>query len=179
MSEPDGGVELAPLRDEDSEALFEWINDRDLVELSSPFEPVARADHDRWFESIRDRDDVEIFAIRLRGGDRLIGSCQLNRIDRRNRACELQIRIGEADARGRGHGGEAVRLLLAHAFGPLGMDRVGLHVLATNETAIRVYEKAGFEREGVLRRAALIDGERVDLVVMGILREEFEGGGGV
>ncbi len=179
MSSPGGGVELAPLRDEDSDALFAWINDRELVQLSSPFAPIARADHDRWFESIRDRDDVQIFAIRLGDGDRLIGSCQLNRIDRRNRSCELQIRIGEADARGSGHGTEAVRLLLAHAFGPLGMDRVGLHVLAKNEAAIRAYEKVGFEREGVLRSAALIDGERVDLVVMGILREEFEGGGGV
>ncbi len=179
MSGPGGGVELAPLREQDSDALFAWINDRELVQLSSPFEPVDRADHDRWFGSIRDRDDVEIFAIRLSDGDRLIGSCQLNRIDRRNRTCELQIRIGDPDARGHGHGTEAVRLLLRHAFGPLGMDRVGLHALATNEAAIRAYEKVGFEREGVLRGGALIDGERVDLVLMGILRDEFEGGGGV
>ncbi|MGH2922438.1 MAG: GNAT family N-acetyltransferase [Solirubrobacterales bacterium] len=177
MSEP-AGVELTPLRDEDSDALFDWINDRELVQRSAPFEPVARADHDRWFGSIRERDDVEIFAIRFRDG-RLVGSCQLNRIDRRNRACELQIRIGEAGAQGRGHGTEALRLLLAHAFGPLGMERVGLEVFATNEAAIRAYEKVGFRREGVLRSAALIDGDRVDLIAMGVLRTEFEGGGGV
>jgi RimJ/RimL family protein N-acetyltransferase len=171
-------VELTPLREEDSDLLFEWINDQDLVELSSPFAPVSRNDHDAWFRSIRDREDVEIFAIRLRDGDRLIGSCQLNRIDRRNRACELQIRIGDADAQGRGYGTEALRQLLAHAFGPLGMERVGLHVLDGNEAALRAYEKVGFSREGVLRGAALIGGDRRDLVLMGILRSEFEGGGG-
>jgi RimJ/RimL family protein N-acetyltransferase len=165
-------VELAPLRDEDSDLLFEWINDRDLVLLSSPFEPVARADHDGWFRAIRERDDVEIFGIRLRDGDRLIGSCQLNAIDRRNRTCELQIRIGEGDARGRGHGTEALRLLLDHAFGPLGMERVGLEVFAANGAAIAAYERVGFKREGLLRSAALIDGERVDVVVMGVLPDE-------
>jgi RimJ/RimL family protein N-acetyltransferase len=171
-------VELTPLRDEDSDLLFAWINDRELVELSAPFEPVAREDHDAWFQSIRDRDDVEIFAIRLRDDDRLIGSCQLNRIDRRNLTCELQIRIGDLDAHGRGYGTEALRQLLGHAFGPLAMERVGLHVLDDNDAAIRAYEKVGFSREGVMRSGALIGGERRDLVVMGVLRREFEETGG-
>lgn len=178
MSGREARVVLAPLREEDSDLLFEWINDRDLVLLSSPFEPVERPDHDRWFRSVRERDDIEIFGIRLREEDRLIGSCQLNRIDRRNFTCELQIRIGEAEARGRGYGTEAVRLLLAHAFGRLGMARVGLHVFEGNAAAIRAYEKVGFKREGVLRGAALIDGNRIDVLVMSALREEIEGDGG-
>lgn len=40
MSEP---VVLTELRDDDSEVLFRWINDRELVLLSGAFEPVARA----------------------------------------------------------------------------------------------------------------------------------------
>ena len=47
-----------------------------------------------------------------------------------------------------------------------------LHVFAGNERAIRAYEKAGLRREGVLRSAAYIDGQRCDVIVMGILREE-------
>ena len=46
-------VRLAPLRDEDSDRLFAWINDRDLVVLSAPFRPIERAEHDAWFASIR------------------------------------------------------------------------------------------------------------------------------
>lgn len=139
---------LTPLRDEDSPTLFAWINDRELVELSATFRPVTVGEHARWFAAIRRRDDVEIFGIRQVTDGRLVGSCQLNDIDRGAGTAQLQIRIGERDAWGRGYGTEAVRLLVRHAFEELDLNRVDLHVFATNERAIRAYEKAGFVREG-------------------------------
>jgi RimJ/RimL family protein N-acetyltransferase len=48
-----------------------------------------------------------------------------------------------------------------------------LHVFKTNIRAIRSYEKIGFVKEGLLRKAAHIDGKYLDIVVMGILREEY------
>jgi len=89
---------------------------------------------------------------------------------------ELQIRIGDAADRGRGVGSEAVGLLLRFAFDDLNLQRVQLHVFADNAAAIRVYEKAGFVREGVLRQAAHIGGKYVDVVLMGILREDYARG---
>ena len=94
---------------------------------------------------------------------RLIGSCQLHGIHPVHRSAELQIRIGEAGERGRGHGTEAVTLLVDFAFRDLNLRRVALHVLATNERALKMYERIGFVREGVLREAAHVDGEYVDV----------------
>jgi RimJ/RimL family protein N-acetyltransferase len=139
-------IELTPLRDDDSDALFRWINDRETVELSAVFRPVARDAHDAWFADVRDRPDVEIYAIRADG--RLVGSCQLLAIDRADGSAELQIRIGEADARGLGIGTSAVRLLLTRAFDGLGLERVRLHVFETNEWAIATYAKCGFVETG-------------------------------
>jgi RimJ/RimL family protein N-acetyltransferase len=170
------GVELAPLRAADSELLFEWINDRELVVLNAPFRPVSRAEHDAWFEDIRSRDDVGIFGIRLPDDDRLVGSCQLHSIHPVNRSAELQIRIGACDAQDRGVGTAAVRLLLRHAFEKLDLHRVHLHVFATNERARHVYERAGFRVEGVLREAVCIEGAWVDVVLMAVLAHEFEPG---
>jgi RimJ/RimL family protein N-acetyltransferase len=171
-------VALGPLRPEDSEPMFRWINDRELVQLNAPFKPVDRASHDEWFERIQRRDDVEIFAIRTVEGDRLVGSCQLNAIDREAGSCRLQVRIGEPEGRDRGYGTEAVRLLLRHAFDQLGLDRVELEVFATNRRAIRAYEKAGFGREGVEEGGAVIDGEPIDVVRMAASREGGAGGDG-
>jgi RimJ/RimL family protein N-acetyltransferase len=50
----------------------------------------------------------------------------------------------------------------------LGLERVELSVLASNTSAIRLYEKLGFEVEGVNRRARKLDGEYDDLVVMAL-----------
>jgi RimJ/RimL family protein N-acetyltransferase len=130
---------LEPLRDEDSEALFAWINDRELVERSAVFRPITRDEHDAWFDEVRERDDVAIFAIREQG--RLIGSCQLLVA---GDEAELRVRIAYPDAQGRGVGTWAVRELVAHGFDELGLRRIWLQVFAVNARAIRAYEKAGF-----------------------------------
>jgi RimJ/RimL family protein N-acetyltransferase len=144
-------ISLLPLREADSDTLFRWINDRELVEHSAVFRPVSRAEHDRWFAEITGRDDVAIFAIREDG--RLIGTCQLL-VD--GHEAELRIRIGEAAARDRGLGTAAVRALLAHGFGELGLARVWLQVFRANTRAIRSYEKAGFTACGTLGAEVLL-----------------------
>jgi len=168
-------VKLTPLRADDLPAMFEWINDRESVLRNSAYRPVGEAQHRAWFESVQQRADTVIFAVRLVGDGRLIGSCQLHGISPVHRSAELQIRLGEPAHRGQGYGTEAVRLLLEFAFKDLNLNRVYLHVFGTNLAAIRVYEKVGFAREGLLRKAAYIDGAYVDVLVMGILREEYAG----
>ena len=171
------GVRLTPLRPEDSLQLFEWINDRELVTLNAPFEPVDADAHRSWFEGVQDREDIEIFAIRLRDDDRLIGSCQLLEIAPAKGTCRLQIRIGDRSAWDRGHGTESVELLVRHAFEELALASVGLDVFATNPRAIRAYEKAGFARRTVRQAGAMIEGEPVDVVEMEIRREDARGDG--
>jgi len=166
-------VALTALRPEDSPSLFEWINDRELVLFNSAYRPVSQAEHDAWFENIRQRSDVLIFGIRLWETDQLIGSCQLHSISSISRNAELQIRLGVSAEHGKGYGTEAVKLLLQFAFTELNLHRVYLHVFATNPRAIQVYEKCGFMREGLLREAAFIDDRYIDVLVMGILREEY------
>jgi RimJ/RimL family protein N-acetyltransferase len=153
--------------------LFNWINDREQVLNNSAYRPIHENQHHAWFNAIQQRQDTVIFGIRRCDSDRLIGSCQLHNIHPVYRNAELQIRIGEVAERGQGFGTEAVRMLLDFAFKDLNLHRVYLHVFASNAAAIRAYEKAGFHREGLLRQHAHIDGNYVDVVPMGILREEF------
>ena len=73
--------------------------------------------------------------------------------------------------------GDVVRTLLSSGLGfdragrELNLQRVGLYVFGDNPGAIRAYARAGFEVEGVLRRAAYIDGAYSDITVMGCLRD--------
>jgi RimJ/RimL family protein N-acetyltransferase len=166
-------VFLSPLRLADSLLLFNWINDREEVLFNAPYKPISEGQHQAWFEAIQQHNDRVIFGIRLLETDKLIGICQLHTIHHIHRSAELQIRLGDTAERGRGYGTEAVDLLLDFAFKDLNLQRIYLHVFSHNTAALRLYEKIGFIREGVLRKAAHINGEYVDVVVMAILREDY------
>jgi RimJ/RimL family protein N-acetyltransferase len=164
-------VALSPVLDADLPDLFRWINDREQVLLNAPYRPVFEANHREWFENIRHRADVVVFGIRRVDPPSLIGVCQLHSIHAIHRTAELQIRIGEPSARGRGYGTEAVRRLVEFGFKDLDLQRIALHVFADNLAGIRVYEKSGFVREGLLRRGAYIDGTYKDVVIMAVLKD--------
>ena len=74
------------------------------------------------------------------------------------------------DHRGRGLGTTAHRLLVAHLFGFTLAHRLEAITDAKNLAEQRALERAGFEREGVLRGAAFRDGAWHDLVIYGMVR---------
>ena len=108
---------------------------------------------------------------------RYLGEISLTGIDATARKALLTV-VLKPECQGKGHGTEAVRLILRYAFDYLNLERVALSVQADNLRAIRAYEKAGFVREGLLRREVYRAGKYVDVLAMGILREEFAGTGG-
>ncbi|HEV7232109.1 MAG TPA: GNAT family protein [Bacteroidia bacterium] len=170
---PNNQVILSPIHAEDLPKLFEWINNEDLVSLNAYFKPVSWEAHLKWFENEKNRNDVSSFGIRLRSNQQLIGSCKLQYIHPIFQSAELQIRIGEADYLSKGLGSEAVRLLLSHGFDELKLNRIYLEVFTDNERAIKSYLKNGFLKEGVLREAGFVKDQRKDLLVMSILKAEF------
>jgi RimJ/RimL family protein N-acetyltransferase len=81
--------------------------------------------------------------------------------------------IGDSANRNKGYGGEAIGLLLRHAFGKMKLHKVELNASARNEQALGCYLKAGFRIEGRKRDHDFVDGEYSDEIQMGILESEF------
>jgi ribosomal protein S18 acetylase RimI-like enzyme len=76
---------------------------------------------------------------------------------------------------GQGLGTTFLRLVLDEAFGPMGAERFHLDCFADNARAQRAYMKLGFTRDGVARQAyRLADGRRSDLIMMAILKREWD-----
>lgn len=163
-------VYLDGLSISDTELLFQWINNRDLVLWNNNYSPIHEPNHIEWFDAIRKKEDVRIFAIRQKNDKKLIGTCQLFAINFINRSAELQIRIGDIAEQGKGFGTEATRLLVSFGFNDLNLHRIYLHVFEHNERAIKTYDRIGFNKEGVLRDAEFIDGKYFNVVAMSILK---------
>jgi RimJ/RimL family protein N-acetyltransferase len=64
-------------------------------------------------------------------------------------------------------------MCLKHAFEELNLYRVYLSVRSDNETALAMYLKSGFVEEGTFRKSVFKNGERIDMKIMSILKEEF------
>jgi RimJ/RimL family protein N-acetyltransferase len=74
--------------------------------------------------------------------------------------------------RGQGLGKQLLRETLEWAFAK-GLRRIELDVFASNLAALRLYERAGFVTEGRKRHGRILDGVEEDILVMGLLREEW------
>ena len=167
-------VQLRPITDGDTERIVQWRNQPSVRRNFLDQRLFTAESHRAWLEKRVWTGQVAQFIVLRRDTGEAIGSVYLRDIDRQNSRCEYGIFLGEASARGHGFGSEACRLACRHAFQTLGLRRVFLRVLADNTAAVRSYEKAGFRFEGRLRRHVCLDGTFHDLILMGLLREEFE-----
>ena len=163
-----GSISLSSIRSEDSETLFRWINNPEVVRFNAPYRPIHWTNHNEWVRSLASVNSKVVFAIRA--SDRLVGVLQLIDVDPIHRSAELTIRLGSEADRGRGYGTEALKLAVDYAWRDLNLHRVWLRVFQNNGRAIQAYKNAGFQEEGLMREAAYIDGSYVGMIVMGVLR---------
>jgi len=152
-----------------------WRQDPALVaHLGEPFRFINAETEATWFDAyLTQRAQQVRLAICEQGSDRHLGNVQLLQIHPVHRSAEFSILIGEATARGQGIGLRASQLCLQHAFDDLNLHRIWLQVRSDNLPALKLYQRLGFVEEGRLRQAAFKQGQYVDLLIMGLLADEF------
>jgi diamine N-acetyltransferase len=167
-------VALGPLRREHIPLYLRWINDFGTTRtLGIPPRPMTLEQETAWYEQAAVDETRTGFTIYERATGRAIGNCGLHEVDLANRRTVVGIMIGEPDARGRGYGTEAMRLLLDYAFTVLGMHSVMLTVVEYNGAGRRCYEKVGFREMGRRRESRWYNGRFWDEIHMDILASEF------
>ena len=167
-------VRLTGLRAGDGEAMARWSEEPQYMRMVDSDWMRPRVSDDSPLGRTGSSPTGVEFRIRAVANDRLLGFLAVHRIEWNNQVGEMSIGIGDPADWGKGYGSEAMCLALRYAFHELNLNRVWLTVISYNARAIRLYEKLGFQREGVMREAVLRDGKRYDMLVMGLLRWEWE-----
>lgn len=166
-------VLLRPLGPEDAADLHAATLDPESTRLTGTQRAFTREEIRRWCERVADAEGrIDLAIVHIATGE-FLGEVVLNDIDEANLRASFRIALAAERLFGRGYGTEAARLLLRWAFDELGLHRVELEVYAFNPRALRVYEKLGFRREGVLREVLRQDGAWHDAIQMGMLRGEL------
>lgn len=161
-----------------AQAHTRWSRNSEYWRLmaSDPARLFSLKQTQKWIEKEMENEAPAfiIFSIRTLQDDRLIGEVSLDGIDGQHGDAFLGIGIGDRSYWNQGMGTDALRLILRYAFQELNLQRVSLNVFEYNPRAIRVYEKAGFQVEGRMRKFLHRGGRRWDLIYMGLLREEWQ-----
>ena len=170
-------IRLRHIEREDLPRFVAWLNDPEVRHGLAMYLPLSQVEEEQWFENVLKRErDEQPLVIEVEGQDgwTMIGNSGFFNIDWRNRSAELGIVIGDKAYWNKGYGTEVMRLLLHHGFTTLNLHRIFLRVFEGNPRAIRAYEKAGFVHEGRMRQAEFRDGKYLDVLLMSVLRPEWQ-----
>ncbi len=167
-------IYLRPMTEEDAELIVNWRNQPELKRFFISQADFSIESHLKWFRSMKESGRACQMMICDKQNDKPLGSVDIKDIDMENRKGEYGIFIGDKDTRGRGIGTEAAKLMIRYGFDVLGLHRIYLRVIASNERARRSYERAGFKQEGYLHHDVCINGKYEDIIWMAIVNEEKE-----
>jgi RimJ/RimL family protein N-acetyltransferase len=170
-----GSVYLRAAERDDIPRFVAWFNDNRTSRTLGVRAPMSIPMEEAWFERmVADQGTTGyMFTVCLLADDRPIGSVSLMNLDLVNGSAGIGIMIGEPGDRGRGHGTDTLEAIIAFGFDSLRLERIWLDVFDFNPGARRVYERVGFEHEGVQRNAIFRDGQFFDDHRMSILSHEW------
>jgi len=181
------GLQLDPLERVDLPLLKQWRNGTALRSRTREWRPLTMEDQERWFQSITGPHRTEHMfmvslaprAISLKTNSTarvtkkigVIGLCGWNTHDR---CAEISFYIGDHRHQGHGFMSRALKLLINWGF-ENDLRRIWAEVYDFNEPSINLLKKLGFVTEGVLRQHVIKQGRPTDSLMMGLLRDEWDG----
>ena len=162
---------LRPPRPDDADALFELGRDPEVVRFFSWGPYRERSEAAAFIERVVTERPYEFLIVDE--NDRPIGLTGLTELSERDGRAVVGTWLGR-EHWGTGANRESKALILHYAFATLGLGRVSAYAHPDNVRSLKALERLGFTREGVLRGWHVHRGKRRDVVMLSMLREEWE-----
>lgn len=128
-------------------------------------------EHRSWLEKLKlDKNNI-VFAVIEDGAPK--GVLSINNINAKHATADWAFYLSPS-TQGRGIGAALEYTALEYVFNDLNLQKLNCQVLDFNVSVIQMHEKFGFQREGVLRSQIKKTDERVDVVLLGITKDEWQ-----
>ena len=167
---------LRRMEPHDDRDMFEYASRADVTKYLTwyPHSSVRYTrDYLEYLENRYATGDFFDWAITLREGGKMIGTCGFTCFDFDNDLAEVGY-VLNPDYRGREIIPEALHAVMKFGFENLLLNRIEAHYIVGNDASRRVMEKVGMKFEGVRRGGMLIKGQYRDIGICAILSEEFK-----
>ena len=170
-------VRLRWLAESDVDALFRIFSDGPMMRYWSTTPMKERAEAvdllQRIHRQFADRSAFQ-WGIERKEDSELLGTCTLFAFHRANARAEIGYCLRSPHWK-RGYMGEGLTVLIDYAFGSLRLHRLEADVDPANASSLRILERMGFQREGLLRERWNVGGVIADSVMLGLLAREWRG----
>lgn len=163
-------ITLLPLNSGDSDLLARIYNSEDFILFGSlnygfPYsDKRVNDDLDRFIGSRKDK----FYTIDFKGAK--VGLAEIFYIDHINSKCKLGILL-LPEYTSKGIGTIVLDLLINITFKYLNIRKIETEILSTNDKSIKLVEKYGFEREGILKESVYINGRYEDIYLYGLIKK--------
>jgi UDP-4-amino-4,6-dideoxy-N-acetyl-beta-L-altrosamine N-acetyltransferase len=162
---------LRGLGKDDRDRILTWRNSPEVAAYMYSDHVISRAEHDRWFDGLAGDDRRQYWIIEVDGEP--VGLANLADIDQTHRRCAWAYYLASPFVRGLGVGSFVEFQVIEHVFGVLKLDKLWCEVLASNEAVWKLHMLHGFEREALFRGHVVKNGQRVDVVGLGLLAPDW------
>lgn len=166
-------IYLRPIELEDAPLFSRGENDPIVRESLFLALPISLKTEQAKIEQYLQSKEAIVLTIIEKETSHPVGQTAFFRIDYISRAAIFYLAILDPAYWSKGLGAEATQLMVNYAFKTLNLNRIQLHVCAENVPALKIYQRVGFTKEGVLRQAMFRNGNYVDFWVMAILRSDW------
>jgi len=158
----------------DSELLREMVNSASLEQYENGFSfPVSVNAQDKWMKEHLSGDTESRLIIELDGDP--VGYMSIVNVDWKNKSCHTGIKLFSEKNMGQGIGTDSVMAVMRFCFEQMHMNRIESCFLDFNTRSRALFvEKCRWAIEGQKRQAVFKNGQYHDLVLIGILREEYD-----
>jgi len=172
-------VILRPIRRSDLTDLVRWFNNQEVTQYLGQYLPMTEMAEQKWIEDLGTARATSHVVLMIEvtdgNGNKPIGDVGLANINAKDHSATFGIAIGEKDFWSKGYGTEAARLVVNYGFEQLNLHRITSGAISFNERSLRMHRRIGFREEGRQREALFRNGRFHDLVMFGILRDEWKG----
>ena len=148
--------------------VMKTINRIEYIEKPIPFEEVQEYCH----AVINSAEDI-FLALYDKKEDLFIGTVRISKINRHANTADVGILIGDRTKWGKGIATDAIHTACSYLFNTLGVRKITAGCMQENIGMIKVFEKLGFEKEGVFRKQEKIEDRFCDHIYFGCFKSEF------
>jgi RimJ/RimL family protein N-acetyltransferase len=164
-------VNLRGIEEEDASFIKENINDSEIRLFVDHRGPTTSRKEEDFIREVN-TDESRFSFIIMYEGER-VGFIELKTLLAESRLGEIEIWIAP-EYQGEGIGKESSEIIVDFGFNRLNFHKIIARLHSSNKSSENIWQELGFNREGRMEKALILDGKWVDALTYGILREDWE-----